>query len=675
MATDLRAEPLSLTGDWEYQGGSGQAGRLIQDYSADFSQHANLTELMGLDADLRYDRRIEPGLTRQDAIPSLSWSLNNYLFWLNLAATDDEQSYDAPGRGNSSNRTLVANWNSTWQKRPFLPALTANFSKNWQNDAQEPHLQDQEGTGAGGSVDWNLALARVFYSYRQNDTQDAVTGDEYKSKNHQARISTDAAFWQGRGTASVSQQYAYTTNESVSQVQNGVALARANGISSYSAQTQPAIPFALPANGLLTDGNRDATAVAVVNNPTPPVNIGVRINFQQVDRLYLYAVDTSGNPLTASDSGAFTWDLYWSDDNLNWTLSQPLTAYYNPAWKRFEFVLPGLSHDYLKLVARTAPALSTVNLTEIEAYRAVSATGTQALTKDDQTTYQTDANLNLKLRSDLQLTSNVSYQQSNYTLSPDLTNTAVNSGLVWNPAALWTVRLNGNLNTRDRVGLPTDEVRSYGASVGFPLLPTLDSVLGVTRSWYTSGGLSTSTGTTYALQLIAALYTDLSARLNLALDQRDGQGTTPGVDTTTGQILLTSRLKPGLTADWSGLYSSSSAAAGGDYASDARLNWRLTDLMSVRGGLYNSWSDSASSAAYDTSNLYGGLDMALTANMQLALNQRLNISPASGNITSLDWRWTINQYLSMLTSGAFMYGGKRDEWNISSRLHTRLTGF
>lgn len=657
----LQAEPLALTGDWAYQHASASGSQFDENYTADFSKRLDLTEVMALDTTVRYNRRSDPEATQQKVVPSVSYFINNYLFLFNLSGTADEEINQRPE--DKSNRSLAANWNSAWEKQLWVPAVAANFNQNWRDDNSSPHLQEGETTGIGGSLDWDLALAKVFYSANTHEENDFVSGGQSKGQAHLTRIETDASFWDGLGVVTLSQQYAYSNNENQARVEAGVALIPV-GVSAYHGEALPD-PATLSVNAALTDGDKEGVAVTV-NNPIRPMNIGIRTNFRQADRLYLY----TERALSATISSQFSWDLYSSNNNVDWTLEQTSVAVsYNPVMKRFEFVLLGTAKEFLKLVAVRDPAITAVSITELEVFQAVNASDPSIVVRDNQATYQTDANLSLQLRPDLQLTSSVAYLQNNSSASSDMTNTGINSGLAWNPRQDWTVRLSNNFDTRKRTAALTDELRSYGLSVGFPTIPTVHSSMGVTVSELYTGGEKMNLSTNYALQFIADLYTDLTSRLNLALNQTDDVlAEAAGEQTATSQLNLTARLVPGLVANWSGTYSKPSAQAA-SFASDTFLSWRLSDRLSVQGGLNGSWGEA------DTAVLSCGFDLALSDKMQVSLNQRREISPETSNITALDWRWTINQYISMITSGAFLYGGETDEWNVSSRLSTRLASF
>jgi len=660
--SEVQAGPLALSADWTYQGSSEHAGRLAETYTADYSTRHELTEVMSMDTTLRCSSRSDADSTRQNVIPSLSYIINNDVFFFNASGTANEEFSDSV-QGDRSNRSLAVAWNSAWGRRVWwLPGVNLNANNNWQEDSLTPSRQDSDSSSRGGSLDWDLALARVFYRYNAYDSNNQIFGNESETRDQLTRIETDASFWQGRGAVSLSQQIASVKTDTLARVAGGFALLPV-AVSAYHGEAIPD-PVTLAANGALTDGNRNVVAVTV-NNPVHPMNIGVRTNFQQVDRVYLY----TETALSAATSAQFVWDLYSSNNNIDWVLVQAsIPGTYNPIDKRFEFVVPSLGKEFVKLVAKDDPAITAVNFTEVEAYQAVAANASRIAVNDTLDTYQTNATMSLRLRPDLQLTSNVAYLKNDSSTGYDLTSTGVTSGLSWNPNPEWSVRVNSNRNLRTRTGIIDDETRGYGVSVGFPTIPAIDSVAGINFSEYYEGPIKTTINHDYTLQFMAELYRDLNGRLNFIVTQSDNVQTGRETETISTRVGVTARLVPGLVADWSTTVSDTSGK-GSTIVSDAIMTWRFTDNLALRGNVNGSWG------VTDVTTASAGVDVGLTDTMQLSFTERREFAPEVSNISAVDWRWAITRYLSMMTSGAILWGGVREEWNVVSRVNTRFTSF
>jgi len=659
------AETLSLSGNWDYQNTDSGTEQFSQRYGADFNKQIDVTELMSVDAAMRYNRNQEADNTREDFNPSMSYVISNEIFNLNLSGNASQQRNSS--RANNSNRSWAINWNSAWLATGLRPAISGNFNQTWQNDDLDPHASDSDDKSSGVSLTWgnNNQPVKVFYSFNRQENNDHAAGTSNRSDSHLADIEGTVSFWQNRGPLALSQQYAYTKNKYYSRVDqsSGTALVRIS-MAAYSGQVDPAANVSLSLNSGLTNNNKSDAAL-VVNDPADPnrMAVGIRADSQPINELYLYT-DIALSPAISSQ---FTWDLYSSNDNTNWTLvKNNVTAPYDSASQRFEINMSGYQSNFLRVVAVNDPAATSVNFSEIEVYRVITANPAATTTSvvNDQTRWATDANLSLQVRPDLTLTSNLSYEKNEYSSGPDQRNTKVSGGLGWTPDYYLTVQLNGSLNSIAVDNSPTSQSRIYGLTLSSPLLPTVDAVLGATMSQYLEGSEKVTTGYNYNLQMNAAIYNDLDARINASYAQTDNERDNSTSNTKTTGLTLTARLIPGLTADFSGTYTKSSGQTE-TIATIIDAHWRLSEVLSLNSSYRQTWS------SQNTNSMSFGFAWALTNNMQVSLNHNYTISPLTSHSTVMDWRWTINRYISLLTSGSYNSGPT--SWAVHSRLNTRFT--
>ncbi len=138
---------------------------------------------------------------------------------------------------------------------------------------------------------------------------------------------------------------------------------------------------ALEQNSLLIDGNNGATAGIDIGTGGPGAprrtwNMGIDFfTEQEVDTIYVW-VDRE---LPSDISGAFSWQVYVSRDNITWTLAES-----NPAVKfgilqnRFEIQFPLQKTRFIKVVTTSLSAtvpvppgfeVTNIFVTEIEAFR------------------------------------------------------------------------------------------------------------------------------------------------------------------------------------------------------------------------------------------------------------------------------------------------------------------
>jgi len=659
----LPAADLSLSGDWQYRDSRDDGSEFTENYVVDFAHDVFFTPAMRLEGAVRYNRQVEPENTQDNVSPTLTCELRNEFFQFNASAHANEQ-FNSDEK-DTSNRSVDVNWNSNWAADGFVPAVSVNYNRNWFEDDLHPKAQDTDSTNTGGSLSWDGLPVTGFYSFNWLEDNNHVVGSRYRSYNHLGRLAASGAFWRDKGYVSVTEQYSFTKNENrVKTDASGTALVKV-ALNAYSATADPADAVTPAANPALTNGDTTDTAVSV-NDPADPdrLMIAVRPNYQRVDTVYLYTADA----LSAADSSQFTWDLYYSDNNLDWTLAQAgVTTSYSATDRRFEIDVSGHTYAFLRLVAADDPAGRQVDFSEIVAYRAESATGATVTVKDDFSLWSTDVNLSLDIRPDLTLTSNLSYEVNDYSASPDLTTTKANAGLRWDITDEVLLDVNASFTLRDREDAAEEEYRTYGLNLTLPLLPTLDSVWGATISEDYEDGEKRNTTYNYNLQLIADLYTDLDSKLDVSYDQNDNELTGERSATTEASLVLTARLVPGLVANYSAEYSKVSGQAE-VVDMDVDFHWRRSEYLVLRGAVRQTWE-----SGEDITRLSFGCDLALTGKMQLTLNHGFEFNPERKHVTAIDWRWTINEYFSLLTTGSYENGDEQDEaWSVVSRLNARF---
>jgi len=657
------ARNLSVSGDWEYSDSRDETDEFSQNYTVDFDHRIFLTPAMNVEAAVRYNHRKDRDSTTRNVTPSLTYILQNDIFYLNLAGHANEQFNS--DRNNYSNRSFDANWNSNWQAAGWVPALTANYNRNWSKDDDSPKNTDSDGTNTGFSLDWDDLPVKGFYSYNWLEDNNDVTSARFRSYNHLGRLSTDSSFWRDKGYISLSQQYSFTKNENrVKNDGTGTALVKVN-MTAYAAEADPAISITLPANGALTNGDKTDVAVSVNDPPDPDrMMIGIRPNFRTVHTLYLFTVDS----LSAAVSSQFTWDLYYSNDNYNWTLARSsVPASYDSTARRFEIDISGFDRDFLRIVAVDDPSADQVDFAEVEVYRKEAATGDYITVKDDQTVWSSDVDISLDIQPTLTLTANFSYEQNDYSNSPDLRTTKVNSALRWEMADSVFADLTGSYTLRDREDSANEEYRTYGLSLTVPLLPSVHTVGGATLSEDYEDSTKMTTTWNYDLQVVADLYSDLDSRFNLSYDQSTDEIDDETISSTRADIRLTARLVPGLVANYSADYNKTSGQSE-IIDMDLDFNWRTSEVLVLRSAIRQTWQ-----SGEDKTLLSCGFDFALTRKMEIAFNAGYEINPDNRYVTAVDWRWTMSDNLSLVTTGSYEDGDDQDEeWTILSRLNARF---
>lgn len=656
----VEAETLSLTGNWKYQDTNAASDEFSERYSFTTGKRFEFTDAMSLDSSIRFNRAKDETLTRENLAPSVSYLINNDLFMFNLSGAANEEFNSK--NAEKSNKSLAANLSSAWEMKQWIPQVGVNYNQSWQEDDHNPNLTNSENRSTGLNIQWGFLLSKLFYTYNLNENKNKVTGGSGNVSSHFARYQTSRSFWREKVSVNFSQQYNGSDNKNILPVNGGIALLPMS-VAGFSGEvSSPAGNYSLATNSDLTDTDVTDRAVTTTHDVNY-LNIGFKTNYQTVTTLYLY---TSTNLSFAAHS-AFSWDLYSSTANATWTLEKSgLSATYDSLNNRFVIDISGYTREYLGVVAATDAGAILVSFSEVEIYQEISASGSQTLVKNRTSSQQTDVNLSFKITNDLQLTSNLTYEQNNNSVGTDSHSTKVSNGINWFLADGMTLRANANFISRKRDNTPEDQTRSYGLSLEFLPLATVDTVLGVTLFELYESDQKLSESYNYNLQMVARLYEDLDARLDATFTQSDDNVTGSKSNNTSARMHLTARLIPGLVATLSSNYSKSSGATA-DVESTVNLHWRLSEMLAVTSTYSQAWTSS------ESASMSTGFELALTRNMQISFMYGRSIRPDSSQTTSLNWKWTISKYISMITTGSYQDGYGGEAWSVMNQLSTRFS--
>jgi hypothetical protein len=90
------------------------------------------------------------------------------------------------------------------------------------------------------------------------------------------------------------------------------------------------------ASFLLTDNDQPPTTLDI--DPTnDPMNLGIQVNFTTIDTIHLKTLDD-----ISSYADSFEWDLYSSDNGVDWELERLRVEFmYDAVEQRFEFQTDG----------------------------------------------------------------------------------------------------------------------------------------------------------------------------------------------------------------------------------------------------------------------------------------------------------------------------------------------
>jgi hypothetical protein len=237
------------------------------------------------------------------------------------------------------------------------------------------------------------------------EEDDKLRDINIKRWDYSGRATYSRRFWD-RVAANASYMFSRTDRE-VNAGGAGEVVLQVFPFSGLSALSDTPELVTLDFNPALVDG--DLTASSGINIGVPPlggdtrkINIGVDfVNPPEVNLIYVVV----SKDLPVSISNSYSWDIYISSDNLNWTLRQTVpVAPFSVTFKRFEISINTVSARYLKVVTKPlSPAVpvppgtdaSNIFVTELQTYLRSPVENVE--TKQTTTTHIYDLNIRWRI--------------------------------------------------------------------------------------------------------------------------------------------------------------------------------------------------------------------------------------------------------------------------------------
>lgn len=655
---------MDFTGVWQYSKSGGDEIDSLQIFTQRYSLALDrrLTHALSFDAAASYNRNQGDNFaTTESLVPTLSVGVSNDLFRAMVSGAATER-WNTAGPDQST-RSWEATLGSAWQRR-LWPSVRLSYGQTSTTDSETPPLNDISEMRQGFDLDWDLLLGRLFYRYSQRQSENRVLLSDSDSATHFARFETGRTFLQNRLDINLSQQVTQTTREfSAVTPQSGVFELPLEG-----ARVLAAIDDS-PETGPLTDqpglANGDRDTVALIIQPNDRMNIGVALDNRRMDRLHLYVDPDPLNPLNPADAAALRWDLYTSIDNENWTRAAiDINAVYDGTRKRFELNTGSRQAFFLKVVVTSWPVLASVRVTEVEAIRLLAADGLVSQT-DRYTNYLTAVNMGVRFTPSLSASSSLAVESGDYSEGNDFSRWSASGNLRWIPNPFVQPTLGISQTTQETDGGQETINRSFSLFVATFPLPTLDVSLGATRSESYTDSSKTITSDRFSLLSRARLYPDLTAGLDLSISTTDNVQQNTTSDSLDTRLTLTSRLTPRLTADLQNNYQKTGGGSSGqDYNTTLSLNYRPSDLLSMRLTTTRYWGDSA---APDSLGFNLNLGLLSTPKTRMTFVYTFTDSESTASAYSLLWDWDISQVLALRNSANYN-SATTDQWIVTSQL-------
>jgi len=370
------------------------------------------------------------------------------------------------------------------------------------------------------------------YSYARTDTNEKFLNFDTVEQSHLGTAQYSRSFLDQR----LSMDTSYTINYNKFEFKRGsgsseVPLLRFAGLSSLS--NTPDDGPAMGPNPALIDGNLTASAgldIGTAGDQSQPVNMGLDFGFAiDVDTLYVW-VDRR---LTSTVSNAFTWSIYTSPDNTDfstWTLVATVSPANFPALdNRFEISFPTVNTRFIKVVTSAlspvvpgAGNFANIFVTELQAFTTTS--GSSFNTESSVLNQNYNLGLRAKLSAKTTMGYNLFYNQQD--IDPEnIKRTQYTNGLYMNHIFSDTFSANVNGQRTDvsndvANGTEDSYNYTYGASLRANWLNTFNQALTFSGT-YDNTELGSSSQNALFLRNNAILYKGWSAFLDTGYTWED----------------------------------------------------------------------------------------------------------------------------------------------------------
>ncbi len=677
LATAGHAEIVGLDASWQVN----EIGRDSEDDTlSSFHQRYHLqwnpriTRAILLDTNMDYSRNWTSGSGYREIIsPMADLQVRNDLFTaeLNGLVTKTNNSDTRDLDSHSWEAVLSSNWNAL-----YWPSLSILFGGNRITDGEAVHVTDNDRNWSEFVAQWAARDIELYYSYYLQNRTDYAEQSITDERTHFGRIDYNRALFDNRVQLGFSQQVTRATTEFNARVGEGGAAKVSVGLSRAMAGINNTPERGtLPANPALIDGNRQNSAFVIALHEV--ANIAVKTDYQAVDLLYLYT--TVLDPLQVSDATALRWDLYSSDDGIEWHREavNPATTY-NRDENRYEVRVDGLQSIYLKLVVTGWPPALSIPITEIVAFRLQSGSGGQVNDYQHYTKYVSDLNLRYDPTLNTRLTYSLVWDKSDYNTGNDRHRLFQTGSIRWLYNRYFIPSFTINDTTTSNSELADTIQRSYALVIQSTPVPTLESSLGITRNENYEDDALINTNHTINFLNSATLYPNLETTLDLSVIFNNNKEFDTSNQAMSVRWTLTGRLRSTLIADLIAEYGTNTLDFAEMINSDdtggrttLNINWRPSDLVSIlvngSQGYGEKWVN------YRSFLLDAKFSVVRTAKTQVILGYRANATHEETiQNFSYNWSWSISSYLTLQSIASYMLTEEENIWAVNARLTARF---
>jgi len=354
------------------------SGSFRQQYNAQWSRR--LLPLVTLRSSLRYfkyDLAQEevPSLWRKEVLPraELAWKHPYFNFASGISRRD---SWSLSGRGLLRDDALSLSLRTRGLR---FPQASLYYERNHSVESGTASRRDTRDQRLKAGLAYAYKGSNIGYSLTRRLSDNLLPGTNTEQLDQRLNGSSTLPPFLGERLR-ISAQYSFSRSTQRDRAVSGEGILDCLTISTplFAEDQDPGFGALDPLPGL-ADGDKDLPV-------DPPVdiggsgeykNIGADLGFERpVSAIFVYTDRASG--------GALHWDVYGSDDNLDWRLHQDgSTSIFNVSLGRYEIGFDSFTTRYVKLVNTGLNEVAEVLVTELEVYEAVRSEE-RNITRDSQ---------------------------------------------------------------------------------------------------------------------------------------------------------------------------------------------------------------------------------------------------------------------------------------------------
>ncbi|MDQ7031782.1 MAG: discoidin domain-containing protein [Desulfonauticus sp.] len=300
--------------------------------------------------------------------PNLRLNVNNEYFDGSTGYRLTEKEIEIFGIKPNKDRYTNEFWNmKLTTKIKKYPKLKLNYSEAKSYDHLDEHQTNNKRKEFSLDLDYGWSFLNFNYGYRKDIVNNYVTESKQMTDTNKGGIAFHKTFKNKQITTSGSYVFTHTKIKTTTQGEDVSVeeMQRSYG-GLYEKDTTPDTG-SLNTYSSLVDGNKvTSTGIDIGGGSAGTYqNIGLDLNSPiEIEQIRVYVSSSS-----SFDAGSFNWSVYYSNDNLNWTLIINTADFtYDPDKNMFEISFTKTKARYFKVVDINNDIIPGIYVTEIEAY-------------------------------------------------------------------------------------------------------------------------------------------------------------------------------------------------------------------------------------------------------------------------------------------------------------------